>query len=161
MAAVQTGRMTHELPAAEVGELTVFLIGMRVNRWWRPDAWVPMAAAMGPMLAELSRDPDSGLLGYRALVGAGGVTIVQYWSSPEKLYAYASDPGKAHRPAWAAYNRRVRAGAGAVGIWHETFPARAAESMYVDMPAFGLGKALGLRPVTQRSARARARLAAS
>lgn len=159
MADVQPGRWTHEIP--EDGELTVFLIGMRVNRWWRPDVWMPVAAAMRPMLVELSRDPDSGLLGFRALLGASGVTVVQYWASPEKLYAYAADPAKAHRPAWAAYYRRIRRSSGVVGIWHETFPARAAESIYNDMPPTGLGAAVGLRPVTQRNARARERLAAA
>ena len=159
MAAVQPGRWTHQIP--KDGELTVFLIGMRVNRWWRPDAWLPVAAAMGPMLAELSRDPESGLLGYRTLLGARGVTLVQYWASPEKLYAYASDPSRAHRPAWAAYNRRLRRGIGAVGIWHETYPARAAETIYGDMPPTGLGAAVGLRPITSHNARARERLSAS
>ena len=28
----------------------VFLIGMRINKWWRFDKWVPVASAMGPMV---------------------------------------------------------------------------------------------------------------
>jgi hypothetical protein len=28
----------------------VFLIRMRVNKWWRFDKWIPVASAMGPML---------------------------------------------------------------------------------------------------------------
>jgi hypothetical protein len=58
------------------------------------------------MLAELSKDKDSGLLGYRLTLGAGGPLLVQYWNSHEKLYNYASDRNAAHRPAWAAFNRR-------------------------------------------------------
>ena len=53
--------LTHE----HDGPLVVFLIGMRINRWWRPDLWLPVFAVMPTMLAELSRDPGSGLLGYR------------------------------------------------------------------------------------------------
>ena len=34
------------------GPITVFLIGMRVNRWWKPWAWLPVIAAMGRMLRE-------------------------------------------------------------------------------------------------------------
>ncbi|MGI8627220.1 MAG: monooxygenase family protein, partial [Geodermatophilaceae bacterium] len=56
MTAIARGRWTHE----HAGELTVFVIGMRINRFWRPDAWGPVVAAMPPMLVELSRDPESG-----------------------------------------------------------------------------------------------------
>ena len=60
------------------------------------------------MLAELSRDRGSGLLGFRTLWGAGGPTVVQYWDSHEKLYAYASASGAEYRPASAEFNRRAR-----------------------------------------------------
>jgi hypothetical protein len=142
------------------GELVVFLIGMRVNKPWRPDAWLPTALAMPRMLAELARDPDSGLLGVRMTVGAGGPVLVQYWSSQEKLYAYASDAAGAHRPAWAAFNRRARAVPGAVGIWHETFVVDRAESVYVDMPVVGLAGATSSVPVATHQDQARDRLAA-
>ena len=75
-----------------------FLIGMTVNKPWRVDAWLPVFAAMPGMLAELSRDPDSGLLGYRLVLGGRGPTVVQYWRSVEQLYAYASDTTSRHRP---------------------------------------------------------------
>jgi hypothetical protein len=155
MAAAARVRTTHR----HDGELVVFLIGMRVNKLWRPDAWVPTALAMGPMLAELARDPASGLLGYRFSVGGGGPVLVQYWSSQEKLYAYASDSTGAHRPAWAAFNRRARSVPGAVGIWHETFVVDRAESVYVDMPVVGLAGATSSVPVAARHDHARDRLA--
>jgi hypothetical protein len=117
MADIILSRMTHD----HDGDLVVFLIGMRINKPWRPDLWLPVFNAMPKMLAELSRDPDSGLLGYRLAVGAGGPLLIQYWNSHEKLYHYASDRSAAHRPAWAAFNRRVRQAPGAVGIWHETY----------------------------------------
>ena len=62
MAAVIPGRMTHDYD----GELVVFLIGMRINKPWRPDLWLPVFGAMPAMLAELSKDTDSGLLGLRS-----------------------------------------------------------------------------------------------
>lgn len=140
--------------------VVVFLIGMRVNRWWRVDRWLPVFLAMPQMLVELYRDPSSGFLGARTLLGAGGPTVVQHWRSVEDLYAYASDPASAHRPAWSAFNRRTRDGRGAVGIWHETYavPPGGHESMHVDMPVTGLAAAVGSRSVTPATTSARARL---
>jgi Domain of unknown function (DUF4188) len=113
MTDVIPARMTHDFD----GDLVVFLIGMRINKPWRPDLWLPVFMAMPGMLAELSKDKQSGLLGYRLTFGAGGPLFVQYWNSHEKLYRYASDRDAAHRPAWAAFNRRARKVPGAVGIW--------------------------------------------
>ena len=154
MPAIVPSRMTHD----HDGDLVVFLIGMRINRPWRPDLWLPVFGVMPKMLAELSKDPDSGLLGYRILLGAGGPTVVQYWSSTEKLYAYASAPEQEHRPAWTAFNRRARKAPGAVGIWHETYEVARAESIYSGMPATGLGLATSLVPVGRNADRAAARL---
>ncbi|MGZ8803815.1 MAG: monooxygenase family protein, partial [Microbacterium sp.] len=83
MTKVIAGRNTHEYD----GELVVFHIGMQINRWWRPDLWLPVFSAMPRMLRELSTEPDSGFLGYELLLGAGGPYVVQYWSSAELLYA--------------------------------------------------------------------------
>ena len=127
------------------GPLVVFLIGMRVNRIFRPDLWMPVFMAMPRMLAELSADSSSGLLGYRITVGAGGPLVIQYWKTPEQLYAYAGDTSAEHRPAWAEFNRRARKVPGAVGIWHETYAVDRAESMYVGMPVTGLAAATGSR----------------
>ncbi|MEU0841230.1 DUF4188 domain-containing protein [Streptomyces sp. NPDC005962] len=151
------GRMTAE----GEGEVTVFLIGMRVNRFRALRSWLPVFRAMPRMLRELSQDKESGLLGCEVLVGPPRVLcVVQYWDSHEKLLAYASAQGKEHRPAWAAFNRRAREGRGKVGIWHETYvvPAGAHESIYSGMPAFGLGKATGVVPVGRRGERAADRL---
>jgi hypothetical protein len=155
MAKIIAGRMTHR----HDGELVVFHIGMQINRWWRPDLWIPPFAAMPPMLKELSVDPDSGLLGFELLVGAGGPYVVQYWSSIEKLYAYASDPAQEHRPAWARFNKAARAAPGAVGIWHETFLVERAESIYSSTRRMGLPKATQLVPVVRTHDRASARFA--
>lgn len=147
---IDSGRITH----AYEGELVVFLIGMRINRWWRPDLWLPVFNAMPPMLAELSKDEESGMLGYRLLLGEGGPMLVMYWNSHEKLYAYASNPDATHRPVWARFNRRARQAPGAVGIWHETFQVGVAESIYAGMPVRGLAKATSAVPVGRRGDRA-------
>jgi Domain of unknown function (DUF4188) len=154
MTTVIPGRMTHDLD----GDLVVFLIGMRVNRPWRLDLWLPVFFAMPAMLAELSEDKDSGLLGYRLTFGAGGPLLVQYWNSHEKLYHYASDRNGAHRPAWAAFNRRVRKAPGAVGIWHETYVVERAETIYAGMPVSGLAAATSAVPVARRGETAAERL---
>uniref|UniRef100_A0AAU2VEJ8 DUF4188 domain-containing protein n=1 Tax=Streptomyces sp. NBC_00003 TaxID=2903608 RepID=A0AAU2VEJ8_9ACTN len=152
------GRVT----AAAEGDVVVFLIGMRINRWRAVRQWLPVLAAMPRMLKELSRDSDSGLLGLRVLGGGPRVHgVVQYWESREKLLAYASDQAGQHRPAWAAFNRRVRDGKDSVGIWHEMYivPAGSYESVYVNMPSAGLGAAWGVEPVGRRGDRAAQRLA--
>ncbi|MGW7368145.1 DUF4188 domain-containing protein [Streptomyces sp. NPDC054841] len=154
------GRMTAE---SQDG-VTVFLIGMRINSFRAVRSWWPTFTAMPRMLRELSKDKDSGLLGYRLLLGGPRVIYtVQYWESAEKLLAYASAPDKEHRPAWAAFNRRMRDGRGKVGFWHETYvvPAGSYESVYVNMPAFGLGEATGVVPVGRRGDHAADRLKAA
>ncbi|MDQ0993251.1 DUF4188 domain-containing protein [Streptomyces sp. V3I7] len=151
------GRMT----AAAEDEIVVFLIGMRINSFAALRSWVPVSRAMPPMIAELAREKGSGLLGFQLLLGFPRVLyVVQYWESKEKLLAYASAQGKEHRPAWAAFNRRLREGRGKVGLWHETYvvPAGSYESVYVNMPAFGLGAATGVVPVAGRGERAAERL---
>jgi hypothetical protein len=151
------GRMT----AQADGEVTVFLIGMRINKFRAPRSWWPVVAAMPRMLKELAREKDSGLIGFQSLLaGPRLLYVVQYWDSKDKLLAYASDPDKQHRPAWAAFNRRVRNGRTDVGFWHETYvvPAGSYESVYVNMPEFGLGKATGVVPVGRRGEHAADRL---
>jgi len=148
--------MTHDYD----GELVVFLIGMRINKPWRPDLWFPIFRAMPAMLAELSADPHSGLMGYRLTFGRGGPLLVQYWSSSEKLYAYARNPTSSHRPAWARFNSIARKAPGGVGIWHETYLVDRAETIYMGMPPSGLAAATAAVPVARRGETARERLAA-
>ena len=154
MARIQPGRMTHR----HEGSLVVFHIGMTINKWHRPDQWWPVFAAMPGMLAELSKDPDSGLLGYRLLFGRRGPTVIQYWESTELLLRYARDRSSEHFPAWAAFNRRIGKN-GDVGIWHETYvvPRGAFENIYVNMPRFGLGAFSSLEAAHGKRARGRDR----
>jgi hypothetical protein len=129
------------------GEFVVFVIGMRVNSLWKVHRWLPVAAAMPRMLRELAADADSGLLGYETTVGWRTIVLLQYWESFDKLRAYARDDGREHLPAWVRYNRS-QGDDGAVGIFHETYliGPDGHESVYNNMPAFGLGAAAGVRP---------------
>lgn len=154
MAQVIPSRMTHDYD----GELVIFLIGMKINKPWRPDLWLPVFRAMPRMLAELSKDPDSGLLGYRLIFDPRGPWLVQYWSSHEKLYAYASSTEATHRPAWTQFNKAARNAPDAVGIWHETFQVARAETIYVGMPPSGLAKASNVVPIARKGDRASERL---
>ncbi|MFF1377986.1 DUF4188 domain-containing protein [Streptomyces sp. NPDC058308] len=151
------GRMTAE----GEGEVIVFHIGMRINNFRAVRSWWPLFRAMPRMLRELSQDKESGMLGYQLLIGAPRLLyVVQYWESQEKLLAYSTNRDKKHRPAWAAFNRRLKEGRGKVGFWHETFvvPAGAHEAVYINMPRFGLGEATGVIPVGRRGDRAAERL---
>lgn len=156
MAKVIEDRMT----ATRDDGIVVFLIGMRINSWWKIHRWLPVSRAMPRMLKELFDNPDSGLLGATFALTWQGPLIVQYWSSLDKLLSYAADRGAAHYPAWAAFNRSIGTG-GDVGIWHETYsvPRGNFESIYVNMPPFGLGTVGQLEPARGGRSRARGRLA--
>ena len=153
---VVPGRMT----AAADDDVVVFLIGMRVNRLRAVRSWLPAAAAMPRMLRELAQAPALGLLDARSYVSGRVVMVVQYWRSFEDLDAYARATDREHLPAWRAFNKRMRAAGPAVGIFHETYlvPAGQRETVYVGMPAYGLGRALGVAPVAGRGERAAHRL---
>jgi len=138
------------------GDFVVFLVGMRVNRWWKVHKWWPVAQAMSRMVRELAGHPECGCLSSELRFG---VTI-QYWRSFEHLEAYARSPSHLHWPAWTDFNRRVRASSGDVGVWHETFLVRAGEyeTLYSSMPRMGLALAGGQVPVEAGRETARERL---
>jgi Domain of unknown function (DUF4188) len=123
------------------GEAVVFLIGMRINKLWKIHKWLPVLIAMPKMLKELELNPDLGFLGYH-LWFARTSLILQYWRSVEQLNAYAKSRDRAHLPAWKAFNKTIGK-SGDVGVWHETYRIKDGtyETIYVNMPPFGLGKA--------------------
>jgi hypothetical protein len=100
-----------------------------------------VALAMPRMLRELQADPASGFLSGESWRGNPTV-MVQYWRSFDDLERFAKDASRTHRPAWAAFNRAT-AGNADVGIWHETYRVRPGdlETIYNNMPPFGLGRA--------------------
>jgi hypothetical protein len=155
MTPVFNGRFTAETDQPFV----VFLIGMRINRWWRPDRWAPVALAMGPMLRRLFADSSQGLLHVETWWNLTGPVLVQYWRSFEALEAFARDPAEPHLGAWRRFNQAVGAD-GSVGIWHETYlidPDRY-ECVYGNMPRFGLAAATTHVAAVGRHRTARSRL---
>lgn len=153
---VLAGRYT----AKAEGPLVVFLIGMRVNSLLRVDKWWPVARAIPPMIAELSRDPDSGFLGGEfMLMGLRTIAVFQYWRDFDSLERYARDRDRTHWPAWTAFNKAVGA-SGTVGVFHETYSVAAGsfETIYANMPRFGLGAVSGVVPATGSRAEARSRM---
>lgn len=157
MPKIITQRMTAELE----GDFVVFLIGMRINKIWKPHRWLPFARSMPAMLHELGQHPEWGLLGYHLQLGFPLILSIQYWRSFEQLAAYAAHRNAVHLPTWVAFNKMIGSN-GDVGIWHETYQVTAGhyETVYNNMPPFGFGSAGRLVPATGRRSAAATRIRA-
>jgi hypothetical protein len=138
MAQIMAGRFTAKTDEPVV----VFLIGMRINQWLAVSKWWPTVAAMGPMLSTLRQHPEKGFLGGETFLYPQGIGLIQYWGSIEDLTYFARNPSDPHQQAWQKFNRSIGSD-GSVGIWHETYQVApgAHESIYVNMPIFGLAAA--------------------
>jgi hypothetical protein len=149
---------TERLTANLEGEFVVFLIGMRINRPMAVHKWLPVVRAMPRMVSELYRQPELGFIHAEMWISRTTI-MVQYWRSIDQLLAYAKSKNSAHLPAWRAFNKAVGTD-GSVGIWHETYSASPGsyENIYVNMPAFGLGRAGSLVPVSGAKQSAAGRL---
>ena len=158
MAQVVNGRYTARMDESFV----VFMIGMRVNRPLQFRKWIPTAQAMGPMLRELYANPQKGFLGAETFIYWPGVALVQYWRSFEDLERFARNPSDPHLGAWKKFNQAVGAD-GSVGIWHETYTVNPDqfESVYGNMPRFGLAAAMDHVEAVGRRYTARKRLEAN
>ncbi len=140
MSNVQSGRFSAQLPDSGA---VVLLIGMRINQPWRLGRWIPVFVAMGKMIAELRRNPSLGLLSApRSYLSGRVILVVQYWRDFESLESYARNAELTHLGAWRTFNQRARDNS-AVGVWHETILVNqdSCESVYVNMPLFGLAGA--------------------
>ena len=158
MTAIRAERLCAEVE----GEFVVFLIGMRINKLWKIWRWWPVAAAMPRMLIELAGKPELGLLHHVSSFGLRNIWLVQYWRSFEHLEAYAKMRDAEHLPAWQAFNKAVGSN-GDVGIWHETYVVKpgAYETVYNNMPPWGLGVAGRLVEAKGHRRAARERLQAA
>jgi hypothetical protein len=133
---------------------------MRLNKLWQIWKWLPVFVAMPRMLIELQKDRSLGLVGKpRTFLSGRTVLVWQYWESFEKLTAYSRSTDNAHLPAWRAFNKKVRDN-GSVGIYHETIVLSDAsvETVYGNMPEFGLGAVTGVVPAARRGQTARGRM---
>ena len=128
------------MTAAVDGDIVLSLIGMCLNQPWAVHKWLPVARAMPRMLRALYQNPGLGFVSHEMWFSRT-LILVQYWRSLDQLMAYASAREAEHLPAWQAFNRAVGTD-GSVGIWHETYLSKAGafESVYANMPPFGLGK---------------------
>lgn len=140
----------------------VFLIGMRVNQWWRFDKWIPVMGAMSPMLRALFSQREKGLLHVEFFWNFSGPLLVQYWRSFEDLERFARNTEDPHLEPWKRYNQQVGA-EGTVGIWHETYLVNPDqyECVYGNMPKFGLAAATSHVQAVGRRETARLRLGAN
>ena len=157
MARLNRGRFSADVGADGT---VLFLIGMRFNRLWQFWKWIPVFVAMPRMLIELQKNRDLGLVGRpRTFLSGRTVLVWQYWESFEKLEQYSRSSGNAHLPAWRSFNRRVRDN-GSVGIFHETIALSDAtvETVYGNMPPFGLATVTGAVPAGKRGQTARTRM---
>jgi hypothetical protein len=155
MAHVIPGRFT----ARRDEPFVVFMIGMRVNRFFALRKWITTAMAMGPMLRTLYQHPEKGFLGAQTLLTWRGVVVMQYWNSFEELETFARDRDDPHLASWRRFNKRIGSD-GSVGIWHESYlvPAGSYECVYNNMPVTGLAAATEHIPAVGRLETARRRL---
>lgn len=155
MPSVMSGRYT----ANHSESFVVFLIGMRINRWCAFRKWIPTVRAMMPMIQALQQYPEKGFLGGEAFLYWRGVGFIQYWKSFEDLEKFARNPLDSHLSAWRDFNRNIGAD-GSVGIWHETYRIEQGqyESVYGNMPIFGLAAATNHVAVNKQSETARKRI---
>ena len=154
MGTIYPGRYTAQME----GTVVVFIIGVRINRLLSVHKWLPVVQAMGPMLQELYKNPDLGFLHSTYHFNLRGVTLVQYWRSVEQLEHYARH-GQQHLTAWRDFHRKVGSNP-TVGVFHETYvvPERGYESVYNNMPVYGLAQAGEHVPVSGSTDTARQRM---
>lgn len=159
MSKVLRGRHTADVDR----DFVVFMIGMRVNKWWLVHKWLPVAVAMPKMLMVLGRDKSLGMLGAESFFRLFPLTttMISYWESFDHLEKFATDQTLPHAPAWANYMRSV-GNNGSVGTYHETYRVSRSEceSIYSNMPKFGLAAAFHHTPVSKEKNAARNRFAA-
>ncbi|GCE28723.1 transcriptional regulator [Dictyobacter alpinus] len=155
MATVVPGRFTAQIDQPFV----VFLIGMRINKFFALRRWVPTVMSMGPMLRSLYQHPELGFLGAETYLSLRGPVMIQYWRSFEDLEKFARAKDEPHLSAWRRFNRAIGTD-GSVGIWHETYVVEPGkyEAVYGNMPVFGLASATQHVPATGRRETARRRL---
>ncbi len=156
MSQIYNGRYT----AQSDRDFVVFIIGMRVNKWWLFHKWLPVALAMPKMLIRLAQDKSIGMLGAESFFRLFPITttLISYWESFEKLEAFSSNVLYPHVSAWGKFMKKV-GDDGSVGIYHETYKVSRTEfeCIYSNMPRFGLSSAFSHTQVSKIQNEARKR----
>ena len=140
-------------------DFVLFIIGMRINSYWKIWEWLPVFLSMPKMLKELYKNSDLGFMNGQYHFGIRYVWILQWWKSFEHLESYAHSKNHNHLPAWKTFNEKAGR-TGSVGIWHETYKVGRydSETMYINMKPKGLGAAIGAVPVESKYNTARSRI---
>jgi hypothetical protein len=114
------------------------------------------------MMQALYTYPEKGFLHAEFFWNLSGPVLIQYWRSFEDLENFARNPSDPHLEPWKKFNQAVGSN-GTVGIWHETYLVNPNqfESVYGNMPKFGLGAALEHVPAVGRRETAKLRLGAN
>ncbi|MFC3885554.1 DUF4188 domain-containing protein [Bacillus songklensis] len=116
----------------------VFIIGVRLNKIRALFKWLSAIKAMMPMLKELYQNPELGFLQEQTVIGWRTVTTIQYWRTYEQLETYSK--GNIHSEALKNFYKKIGK-SGSVGLYHETYKVEKDESLYINMPVYGLAKA--------------------
>ncbi|KUP09473.1 transcriptional regulator [Bacillus coahuilensis p1.1.43] len=139
-------------------DVVVFIIGMRINNPLAVHKWLPVFTAMPGMIRELyTHKEELGFLSMESYFGLRTTAMIQYWRTTDDLLAYARQ--EKHMKAWRNFNQKAMNNS-SVGIYHETYPLTSGqyESIYVNMPPYGLGKAFTPVPVSHHQQSAAERL---
>lgn len=157
MPQVYKGRFT----ARASEDFVVFIVGMRVNRWWMLHKWISVFLTMPRVLRRLKSEPALGMLHAESFFRFFPMTtcMITYWKDFSSLENFAKNSAEPHVAAWTRYMKKIGAD-GTVGIWHETYQIRKGqyESVYDNMPKFGLAAAFNHTPVTAKLNSAKQRI---
>lgn len=142
------------------GDVVVFLIGARISgRQFLRARWV--IDGFRDMVNVLYQHPEKGFLGGESFFRLFPVTtlMVQYWRSYDDLERFARDQDDPHLTTWRRFNKEIGSD-GTIGVWHETYIVRPGnyESIYANMPLFGLASATNHVPVGRRGEASRQRM---
>jgi hypothetical protein len=144
---INPGRFTAEVD----GEFVLFLIGSQIHKPWKIRQWLPVARAMTVMQREIAEHPEIGCLHIENFGTLRNISV-QYWRTFDDLERFARSGEWSHLEAWRRFNRLIR-DSGDLGVWHETFRVAPDqfESVYANMPVFGLAAAGRHVPVNRSS----------
>lgn len=147
--------------AAPAPGTVLFIVGMRINKFWAIHKWLPVVIAMPKMIAEQMKNPEIGVIGTpRSFVSGRLIQTQQYWKSYDLLEKYAADTDRNHFPAWKRFNKASRNN-NAVGIYHETYVVSASghENIFINLKKpILIGDAVGVSEVTSNRETSRQRI---
>jgi hypothetical protein len=123
----------------------VFLVGMRINRLRSFKKWRLVTSYFPRMISALEEHPETGFLGKEQFFRLFPITTLAltYWRTMDDLERFATGRGSIHVKGWQDFNKQIGTD-GSVGVWHETYVMEPGkhESLYVNMPLFGMSKAV-------------------